>query len=76
VASRPGTVKSITFFAMWAERKGRRCRYEGAERRERGAILRVNRRRRRCWKGGLKEEGGCDKGDNVKRVQEGAVRGG
>jgi hypothetical protein len=38
--------------------------------------LRVKRRRRRCRKGGLNEEGGCDKGDNGKRVQEGTVRGG
>jgi hypothetical protein len=41
-----------------------------------GAILRVKRRSRRCGKGELKEEGGCDKGDNGKRVQEGTVRGG
>ncbi len=62
--------------SMWAERKGRRCRHEGTVRRERDAILRVKRRSRRVRKGGLKEEGGCDKGDNGKRVQEGTVRGG
>jgi hypothetical protein len=42
---------------MLAERKGRRrCRYEGCEKRERGAIFRVKRRRRRCRKGGLRED--------------------
>ncbi len=59
---------------MWAEKKGRRCSYEDTERREGDAILRVKEEGGK--ERGLKEEVGCDKGDNGKRVQEGTVRGG